>query len=273
MTAAAELNAAVFARFFMDTFFPENINFIFDFLNIVIDYIPTLLIAILAFLIGSLINRLVLHFAAKAIEKSRLEKTAASFILRAVKAAAVSLVVVIALSIAGVPMNSIIAVIASVGVAVGVSMKESLSNVTACLLILHGKLFRVGDFIEVAGAAGTVVEIHIFSVKLITPDNRILFIPNSTVTTNVLTNYSVEPTRRFEIIIKLDISKDFETAREAIKAVLEDDIRVEKHSIHVKLSNLTPHFREITVRGVTSSEEFFHVKADILEGIDRAINK
>jgi small conductance mechanosensitive channel len=257
----------------MDKFFPEDINIIFDFLNIVIDYIPTLLIAILAFFVGSLINKLIIHLTSKAIEKSRIEKTAASFILRTVKASALILVVVIALSIAGVPMNSIIAVIASVGVAVGVAMKESLSNVAACLLILHGKLFRVGDFIAVDGVAGTVSEIHIFSVKLITVDNQVLFVPNSTITTNVVTNSSVLPTRRFEFIIKLDISKDFETAREAIKAVLEDDIRVEKHSIHVKLSNLTPHFREITVRGVTTSEEFFHVKADILEGIDREINK
>jgi small conductance mechanosensitive channel len=257
----------------MNTFFPENINFIFDFLNIVIDYIPTLLIAILAFLIGSLINRLVLHFAAKAIEKSRLEKTAASFILRAVKASALILVVVIALSIAGVPMNSIIAVIASVGVAVGVAMKESLSNVAACMLILHGKLFRVGDYIEVAGASGMVAEIHIFSVKLITVDNRVLFVPNSTITTNVLTNTSVMPTRRFEFVLKLDKTKDFEAAREAIKAVLEDDIRIEKESLYVRLSGLTPHFREVTVRGVVPSEMYFHVRADVLEAIDREIGK
>jgi small conductance mechanosensitive channel len=257
----------------MNKFFPENINFITDFLNIVIDYLPTLFIALIVFVVGSLINRLIMRFAAKAVKKSRLEKTAADFILRAVKASALILVIVITLSIAGVPMNSIIAVIASVGVAVGVAMKESLSNVAACMLILHGKLFRVGDYIEIAGASGMVSEIHIFSVKMITPDNRVLFVPNSTITTNVLTNTSVLPTRRFEFIIKIDKSKDFETAREAIIAVLEDDIRIEKESIHVRLSGLTPHFREITVRGVVPAESYFHVRSDVLEAIDREIGK
>jgi small conductance mechanosensitive channel len=256
----------------MNTFFPENINFIFDFLNIVIDYIPTLLIALVAFIVGSLINRLILRFAVKAVKRSRLEKTAADMLIRAAKAGGLIIVVVIALSIAGVPMNSIIAVIASVGVAVGVAMKESLSNVAACLLILHGKLFRVGDYIEVDGFGGMVLEIHIFAVKLVTPDNRVLFMPNSTITTNTLTNTSQMPSRRFEFNIQIDNNEDFEEKKAAIKAVLEADPRVEKDSAYVKLSAITPRFREVTVRGFTASDTYFDVKDDILEGIDRAIN-
>jgi small conductance mechanosensitive channel len=255
----------------MDRIINADVTLLRDFLNILIAYLPTLFTALLAFLIGSLINRLIMRFAIKAVKKSRLEKTAGDFFLRALKACAFVIVIVIALTIAGVPMNSIIAVIASVGVAVGVAMKESLSNVAACMLILQGKLFRVGDYIEVGGIGGTVEEIRIFSIKLLTIDHRVLFVPNSTVTTNILTNTSQMPTRRFEIILKIDIAKDFTAARNAIIAVLEADSRVAPESIHVRLSELTPHFREITVRGVTAAENFFHVKADILEGIDRAL--
>jgi small conductance mechanosensitive channel len=255
----------------MEKFIKADIGFFSQLLNIVIEYIPTLLIALIAFLAGTLINKLILRFAAKAIEKSRLEKTASYFILRGLKVLAFVLVLVIALSIAGVPMNSIIAIIASVGVAVGVSMRDSLSNVASCILILTGKLFRVGDYIEVDGAGGTVLGIGVFTVKLLTPDNRILFVPNSKVTSHIVVNTSQMPTRRFEFVLTRRNTENFDELRGKIKTILEADSRIEKESIYIRLSDITPSHIEITIRGVVPSEVYFDVKADVLEGINEGI--
>ncbi|MDR0992451.1 MAG: mechanosensitive ion channel [Ruminococcus sp.] len=255
----------------MEKFLADDINFFSGLLSILTAYMPTLIIALVVFLIGSLINKLILRFAAKAIEKSRLEKTASYFILRGLKVLAFVLVLVIALSIAGVPMNSIIAIMASVGVAVGVAMRDSLSNVASCILILTGKLFRIGDYIEVDGAGGTVLGIGVFTVKLLTPDNRILFVPNSRVTSNTVSNTSQMSTRRFEILITRRGNEPFTEIRDKIKAILESDERIEKESIYVRLSDISPSHFEITVRGVVPSEVYFDVKTDTLEAINREI--
>jgi small conductance mechanosensitive channel len=256
----------------MEKYLAADLGFFSNLLSIFIAYLPTLVVALVAFLLGTLINKLLLRFAAKAINKSRIDKTASDFILRALKVVAFVLVMVIALSIAGVPMNSIIAVIASAGVAIGVSMKESLSNVASCILILSGKLFKIGDYIEVDGAGGNVLGIGIFTVRLMTPDNRILFVPNSRVTSNTLTNTSHMPSRRFEFIISRRSNESFPVIRDKIKAVLEADSRIEKDTVYVRLSNITPSHFEITVRGFVPSEVYYDVKADVLEAVNEALS-
>jgi small conductance mechanosensitive channel len=257
----------------MEKYIKADIGFFSQLLNIVIEYVPTLLIALVAFLAGTLLNKLLLHFAAKAINKSRIEKTASDFILRGLKVIAFTLILVISLSLAGVPMNSIIAVMASVGVAVGVSMRDSLSNVASCILILTGKLFLVGDYIEVDGVGGNVLGIGIFTVRLLTPDNRILFVPNSRVTSNVLVNTSHMPTRRFEITVSRRSNEDFSVIQEKIKTILENDPRIDKDSIYVRLSDITPSHFEITIRAFVPSEVYFDVKDDVLEAVNTAIGR
>lgn len=126
----------------------------------------------------------------------------------------------------GVKTTSFAAAIAAAGLAIGLSLQGSLSNFAGGLLIILFKPFRIGDYIEAQGQAGTVNSIQIFSTRIITPNNQVIYMPNGALSNNTIKNFSQEPLRRAEIILSVDYSSDLKKVKEVIFNVLKSDSNI-----------------------------------------------
>ena len=186
---------------------------------------PTVLYAVLIFLIGLLISKILLKIIGKALKKSRLDPTGHAFLLSILRVTFLAILIIISLSKLGVPMTSIIAVLSAAGLAISLALKENLSNVASGFILMFVRPFKVGDYISVGSAEGTVSEITIIHTCLHTIDNKVVFIPNAKVTSDTITNYTVEEKRRLEQHFSISYTDDFEKACEAIRSVLRNDER------------------------------------------------
>lgn len=186
---------------------------------------PTLISSVLIFLIGLLTSKILLKVIEKALKKSRLDPTGHAFLLSVLKVCFLTIVVIISLSKLGVPMTSIIAVLSAAGLAISLALRDNLSNVASGFILMFVRPFKVGDYIGVGSAEGTVSEITIIHTCLHTIDNKVVFIPNAKVTGDTIVNYTVEEKRRLEQHYSIAYSADFEKACDAIRSVLRNDER------------------------------------------------
>ena len=160
-----------------------------------------LLSAVLVLVIGLLVIRIVMGLVKKALEKSKLEKAAHTLILSLSR---VALYVLLALSVAsslGIDVTGVVALASVLTLAVSLSLQNALTNVMGGFTLLSTHPFHSGDFVEVAGQSGTVQEINMTYTKLVTPDNKVVSIPNSAVVAAQIVNYSAEDTRRVDVSV------------------------------------------------------------------------
>lgn len=188
----------------------SNLSDLFD---PIVQRLPTLVFTLVCFLIGMFAARVFLRLLRRALERSGMDAVVASFVMSIVKIVVYVLLVVILLSMLDVPMTSIIAVIASAGVAVGLAIQDSLSNVAGGFIVLLSKPFKAGDFVEINGTAGTVEAITILYTQLATPDNATVHIPNGVVAGGKITNYTEKGTRRLDLSFGISYQDHVEQAR------------------------------------------------------------
>lgn len=253
-------------------------NPIFDFfgsmLTNFIAFLPTLLIAIVVFILGCVLNSVMMNLLGKGLEKSKLDKTIHRFLNSLVKILIFAFVLIIVLTILGIPMDSIVAVVSSAGVAIGLAMQSSLSNVAGGFMVLIGRSFKVGDFVDIAGMSGVVEEITILSTKIITGDNKDVFIPNGTVVNSTITNYSQEKTRRVDQTFSISYNNDSKKAIAVITETLEKNNMILKNpEPFVKVCALTSNSVDIAVRVWTETDKYWDVYFAMLEDIKEAFDK
>lgn len=187
-----------------------------DVAALVVPFAKNFVIAIAIFLIGFKIANSI----SKSIKNGKLIKnidsSAASFISSFVSIALKTLVIVTVVTILGVPMSSVIALIASAGVAIGLAVQGALSNLVGGLMILLFRPFKVGDYIDAQGASGTVKEISVFYTVIVTVDNKVITVPNGGLTNSVITNYSAEKLRRVDV----EFTADYENDVQEVKATM-----------------------------------------------------
>lgn len=183
--------------------------------------IPLLIPALLILAIGSIFTKIVIKFLTKGLKKSRIEPTTHGFIISLVKTSLYVFVFIIFLSSMNVPMSSIVATIGAAGLAIGLALQDSLSNIAGGFIILFSKPFKKGDYIEIDDDAGKVDEISIFYTKLLTSDNKVIHIPNGNITAKTIKNYNEEKLRKLEIKFSIDYSDDYKKAISIIKSVIK----------------------------------------------------
>lgn len=188
--------------------------------------LPTILFAIAVLVVGLLLSKLAIKLMSKALEKTKADITIAKFLKSALRIVIYVLLITVVLSILGVPTASIIAVIGTAGVAVGLALQNSLSNLAGGFLILFSKPFRVGSYIKTNGEEGTVDCINILYTKLITVDNRVVYIPNGMAANAVCVNYNELDYRRIDHTVSISYNEDFERAKTSILKALSLDNQV-----------------------------------------------
>lgn len=171
------------------------------------------------------------------------------------------------IGILGIETSSFLALFASAGVAIGMALSGTLQNFAGGVLVLILKPYKVGDYIEAQGFAGTVKEILMFHTVITTPDNKTIMIPNGSLSSGSINNYSVQPRRRVDWTISIQYGDDFETAAAAIKDILNSDGRVVKDDpeqpVFVAIKELGDSAVILTARAWTASGDYWPLFFDM----------
>jgi small conductance mechanosensitive channel len=231
-----------------------------------------ILAALVVFVIGRWVAQAVTGAFRRGITKAGVEETLARFLANLIYIALIALVVLTALSTLGINTTNFLAVVGAAGLAVGLALKDSLSNFAAGVMLVFFRPFKVGDFIEAAGISGTVDSIRIFSTVLKTPDNRVITVPNALIYGATITNYSAERTRRIDLLIGISYDDDIGRAKALIQGVIAKDSRIlQEPASQLLLMELGASSVDIAVRVWVATPDYWNVRSDLLASIKQAI--
>lgn len=223
---------------------------------------------LIIWLVGAKVIKIARKLIKKVLEKGNADEGIITFLDNFVKLGLYALLVVIILSVFGFDTTSIAAAVASAGVAIGLALQGSLSNLAGGVLILLLKPFKIGDYIVAGGVEGTVSTIQMFATKLITPDNKVVIVPNSTLSSGTITNVSVMDKRRLDITASIAYTADLRTAKSVLMTLLEDCEYVLKEEVYdVFVGNLGASSVDLNVRFWVNSTDYWAAKAYITENI------
>jgi small conductance mechanosensitive channel len=229
--------------------------------------------AIAVFVIGRWIAKLLTAFTEKLMNKRQVDPTIISFVANLIYIALLVFVVLAALGQLGIQTTSFIAVIGAAGLAIGLALQGSLSNFAAGFLMIIFRPFKVGDFIEGAGVAGTVEAIHIFTTQLLTPDNKTVIVPNASLTAGNITNYSTKGTRRVDLVFGIGYGDDIDHGKKVIWEVLNKETRILKDPaptvMLIELANSSVNF---AVRPWVTATDYWGVYSSLTENIKRSFD-
>lgn len=241
---------------------------------LVVQIVPSLIFALLFYLIGRfIVNKLVKGFGL-ILEKREANPSLNSFLVGLVKALLyVSLFIGVA-TILGVPMSSFLAILGAAGLAIGLALQGSLSNFAGGVLILLFKPFKVGDVITGQGHTGTVSKIDILYTHLLTFDNKEVVIPNGNLANSDVVNITAQPTRRVDIAVGVSYNTDLKKAREVILDILKKDERVHADPEPVVwLNNFGDSSLDLVVRAWANKDDVWPVYFETMEKIKGAFDQ
>ncbi len=234
----------------------------------------TILVAVIIYVVGRFIVSLINRLLAKALERRRLDPTIKSFVKSFVNILLTVLLAIAVVSALGVNTTSFAALLASVGLAAGMALSGNLQNFAGGLLILLLKPFKVGDWIEAQGMAGTVKEIQIFHTVLTTVDNKVAFLPNGALSSGNITNYSKMERRMVMLTIGVEYGQDIEQAKQVLFALFKEDARIlQDPAPFVALASLSASSVDLTVRLWVNAADYWGVFFDTQETIYAEFNK
>lgn len=246
-----------------------NLDFQHFLSNMISDAIWVVLKIILAlaiYFIGRWFIKRILRVMDELFEKRHVDTSLRAFLRNLVKVVFYVLLVLTIIQLLGINTTSIIALLASAGLAIGMALSGTMQNFAGGVMILMLRPYRVGDYISAQGQSGTVQEIMLFSTKLTTPDNQTIYIPNSSISTSIIDNYSTAATRRVEWVIGISYGDDYDVAKQAIMELLEKDRRVNRTPApDVWLSELGDSAVKVTVRVWTANADFWGLFYDMNE--------
>ncbi len=238
--------------------------------ELAITYGGKLLLALITLIIGLwLINKFVKGVEKMFVRRS-FEKTLQTFLLSLISITLKILLVISVITTLGVQMTSFIAMLGAAGLAVGMALSGTLQNFAGGVVLLILKPFKVGNYIEAQGYAGTVMEIRIFTTILNTPDKKTIIIPNGPLSSGTVINYSREPTRRVEWTFGISYNDSIDAAREIILEILEADSRVlPDPAPMVVVASLGDSSVDLKTRVWVESANFWSVFFDINEKVKK----
>ncbi len=240
-----------------------------------LDFLKSLLIAFIIFIVGKKLIKWVLKLIKGAFERAGVEEGVAGFVGSLVKILLYLVLVMMLANIIGIETTSVVAIVGSAGLTVGLALQGSLSNFAGGVLILVLKPFRIGDYIVAQGCEGTVEKIDIFYTKILTGDNRAIVLPNGTLSNGNIINVTKEDDRRIDLVVPIGYDDDI---REA-KCVLEglamrhtDTVLLDK-GITVAVANFGSDAIEINFRVWVKKENYWLVRGELMEEIKYAFDE
>ena len=225
-------------------------------------------IALAIFIVGRWIARWLTNVVRKLMTKSNMDVMLINFLGNLVYTVLILVVVMATLDHLGIKTTSLLAVFGAAGLAIGLALKDSLSNFSSGVMIILFRPFKVGDFIEAGGASGVVEEVRMFATIMRTGDNRQIIVPNGQIYSGTITNYSAKPTRRIDLVFGIGYGDDIAKAKKIIDDIMQQDERIlSEPAPGIALGELADSSVNFNVRPWVKNEDYWPVRADMLEKI------
>ena len=227
-----------------------------------------LLIALLGMWVAKWISRTVY----RALTRAGMEATLAGFLRNVAYAVMLVVVFITALQKIGVSTTSLLAVLGAASLAIGLAMKDSLSNIASGVMLIVLRPFRDGDHVLAAGSEGVVEEIRIFQTRMRTFDNRLIILPNSMITTAPIINFTAKPQRRIDILVGVGYDDDLKHAREVLLGLATSNALILKTpEPFVQVTRLAERSVDVTLYAWTKTKDFGDARSQLTEGVRSAI--
>ncbi|AJJ18831.1 MULTISPECIES: small-conductance mechanosensitive channel MscS [Yersinia] len=251
----------------------EASTWLVDNQDLLIQYAVNLVAALLILTVGSIIAKVASRMLGRVMKLRGIDVTVADFLAAMARYSILAFTIVAVLGRLGVQTASVIAVIGAAGLAVGLALQGSLSNFAAGVLLVAFRPFKAGEYVDLGGVAGTVVQVQIFSTTLRTVDDKIIVVPNGKIIANNIINTSREPNRRTDMVIGVAYDADIDV----VKKVLGDIIAADKRIMHdkgvtVRLNEMAASSLNFTVRVWTTNGDAMEVYWDLMENFKRALD-
>ncbi len=241
--------------------------------DLIIDFGPKVLAAIAIWIIGSWVIKILLKGVTKAMNKKDYDESLKKFLLNLINWVLKIVLIITILGTVGVETTSFAALLASVGLAIGLALQGSLGNFAGGVLIMIFKPIKIGDLIEAQGELGVVKEIEIFTTKLTGLSNREIIIPNGSLSNGNIINYSTEGTRRVDLTIGVSYDADIKQTKDVLMNVLTSHAKVLKDPAPtVNVSELADSSVNFAVRPWCKTEHYWDVYFDITENVKEALD-
>ncbi|MBA3487157.1 MAG: mechanosensitive ion channel family protein [Lysobacter sp.] len=230
--------------------------------------------ALLLFAIGLRIARWISAMAERALTRAQVEATAVLFLRKVAYVVLLVVLILAVLQVIGVPMTSMIAVLGAAGLAIGLALKDSLSNIASGVMLVSLKPFRAGDVVTIAGETGKVEDVSIFQTRLRGADNQTIVLPNSLITSDSIINRTPDTMRRVEVIIGIGYQDDIAAARAAALNQMQSDPRVlAEPPPDVLVYSLSDNGIQLGIRCHVNNADFFVTKCELTERIKLAFDQ
>ncbi len=242
------------------------------FVNMVKDWglanLPHLFVALAVFVIGRIIVNWVTRIARKAFAKADVEPTLGRFLCKVIYYVLMTGVIIAAAGELGIQTTSFLAIVGAAGLAIGLALKDSLSNFASGVMIILFRPFKVGDLVTAGGITGKVFQVDIFSTVIHTGDNQKQIIPNAAITADVITNINAEATRRIDLVVGIGYDDDIRLAKTTLEELMAADSRILKDpAAGVAVADLGASSVDLNVRPWVKTEDYWGVRSDLTEAI------
>ena len=236
--------------------------------TLIVPLIKAVVSAVAIFFIGRWVAQLVIRLAKKAMTKAKLDETLIAFLGNVGYGLLLAMVIISALGQLGVDTTSAAALLGGAALAIGLALQNQLSSFAAGVMLILFRPFAKGNVVDIGGQMGIVEEIKITSTILKTFDNQLVWLPNSSVWGNKITNFSALPTRRVDLTIGIGYGSDLKKAKELLVAMLKDEPRIlDDPAPSVVVSNLGDNSVDFAVRGWAASADWWATRCDLVERI------
>lgn len=250
--------------------------------HFVLPYLPehgtqialNLLAALLILLVGIWLAARVANFAQRALQRAKVDTTLIGFLRNLIYGVLVAVLVVMTLTTAGIPSAPLVAALGTAGLAIGLALQGSLSNLAWGVLLIVFRPFRVGDFVTAGGIDGTVEGINLMHTLLVMPDNREAIVPNAKIGTDAIINMNRRGIRRFELKVGIGYKDDIGAAMDEIRKLFEQDERILKEPPPgVWTASLGESSVDLVIRAWAQPADFWAAQTDLLRAIKEHFDK
>lgn len=244
------------------------VQWINDNQDMLIEFSIKFIIAIAILIAGKIVANMVTGVMTKNMRKREVDGAVISFVGAILKTIIFIAAIMMALSHVGVETTSFIAILGAAGLAIGLALQGSLSNIASGVLLIMFRPIRAGEYVEAGGVGGTVEEINIFQTVMKTPDRKVVFVPNSGIIGGPIINYTREELRRIDMVIGVSYNANLQHVKKVLMDVITSDERVLKDPEPVvTVTNLGESSVDFNVRPWTANADYWPTRWDLLERI------
>lgn len=224
--------------------------------------------ALFIFIIGKWVAKRIQKLLVGVMQKKKVDETLLSFLENLVYIVLMIVIVLASLSALGIETTSFIAILGAAGLAIGLALQGTLGNVGAGVILISFRPFKAGDFVTAGGETGTVGGITLFATTMLTPDNKVITIPNSTIAGGNITNFSAKETRRLNLVFSIGYGDDLKLAKSVLQEIITSDPRVlSEPAPFVGVLELGESSVDFAFRPWVKSEDYWDVHFDMQEKV------